>query len=224
MFHIIHNVLNNNELAAVLAVAQELEFGKGESSAGRLARAAKRNLQAVDFGKSDAHRQVMQKLARHAEFRATALPERISSLFLSKYLPNMAYGHHFDGPLMEAGRIRTDIAFTLFLTDPASYDGGELEISLGGGSDANVMRYKLPVSSMIVYPAYHLHGVAPVTSGERLAIVGWVQSAIPDAHQREVIRELNGVRARLRQLQGEESAALALERATANLTRMWTRR
>ena len=37
---------------------------------------------------------------------------------------------------------------------------------------------KLPAGSLVLYPTTTLHHVSEVTSGERLAIVGWVRSYI----------------------------------------------
>jgi PKHD-type hydroxylase len=220
MFHVIENFLNDTELNTILAEVEQLEFSDGKRTAAAIAKTAKQNLQADEFAKSGAHRLVTQKLARHREFQNAAMPARITTLLLSRYQSGMAYRRHVDNPVMEAGRIRTDLAFTLFLSGPDSYEGGALEINLGGGAP-NAMRYKLSAGSMIVYPAHHLHNVEEVKSGERFAIVGWVQSMIRDGAQREIVRELRMAGVRLHQLDNDSAAFAGLNRALGSLTRMW---
>lgn len=97
----------------------------------------------------------------------------------------MAYGRHVDNPVIDGGRIRSDIAMTLFLSEPESYDGGELEICMGKGAES-LLSYKLAAGSIILYPALHLHNVTEILSGTRLAVVGWVQSLVRDPLQRQI--------------------------------------
>jgi PKHD-type hydroxylase len=220
MFHVIENLLNKNELAAVLAEAEKLEFSAGELTAGNAAKKVKNNLQAPDFVKTDAYKLVMRKLARHNEFQAVALPARISGLMISKYQRDMAYGWHIDNPLIDGGHIRSDIAMTLFLSAPESYNGGELEIRIGSGAD-NLMRYKLTAGSIILYPAHHLHNVAEILAGTRLAIIGWVQSLVRDPAKRKILYDLSVVRQNLHEKDAASPDLLNLECATCNLIRMW---
>jgi PKHD-type hydroxylase len=79
------------------------------------------------------------------------------------------------------GGVRTDVSFTLFLSAPESYDGGELVIDSAAGEDA----FKLGPGSVLTYPSTTLHRVAPVTRGQRLAAVGWVRSYIRDPAHRD---------------------------------------
>src|SRR3546814_10302386 len=84
----------------------------------------------------------------------------------------MGYGPNIDNALMgEAPQRRIDLAFTLFLSDPESYEGGELEIDEPAGTRS----FKLPAGAAILYPANSLHRVAAVASGRRDVAVGWLQ-------------------------------------------------
>ena len=85
--------------------------------------------------------------------------------------------------------MRTDVSFTLFLSDPDSYEGGALVIESTGGEED----VKLPAGSLVAYPSTTLHRVAPVTEGVRLAAVGWARSFIRDpAQARDALRPRHG--------------------------------
>ena len=59
----------------------------------------------------------------------------------------MEYGSHVDDALMNG--VRSDVSFTLFLSDPASYDGGALIVETSAGEDD----IKLPAGSLVAYPS-----------------------------------------------------------------------
>ena len=152
----------------------------------------------------------------HDVFRAYARPIRWSRLIFSRYRGGHTYGAHVDDPLMQGDggqRFRTDLSFTLFLSDPGSYEGGALVLE----SRTLAHRVKLAAGSMIIYPSGRLHRVEPVTDGERLACVGWVQSAIRREEHRDALFDLSQVRGSL----PEGDARLVLDKVLANLMRMW---
>ena len=107
--------------------------------------------------------------------------------------------------------------YQLFLTDPADYDGGELVIETMAGEQA----IKLPAGAAIVYPATSLHRVEPVTRGERLACVGWVESRVRDPGAREILFDLERARRAIFKGQGKTAEFDLISRATANLLRRW---
>jgi PKHD-type hydroxylase len=113
--------------------------------------------------------------------------------------------------------IRSDISFTLSLTDPNSYEGGELVMETPAGEQS----FKLGLGHMIMYPSTTLHRVNPVTKGERLAAVGWIQSTIREAHMREVLYDLDVARRNLFDQQGKTREFDLISKATANLQRLW---
>jgi PKHD-type hydroxylase len=67
-------------------------------------------------------------------------------------------------------KVRTDLSATLFLSHPASYDGGELVIEDNFGE----RRVKLAAGDMVLYPGTSIHHVTPVTRGERVASFFWI--------------------------------------------------
>jgi PKHD-type hydroxylase len=113
--------------------------------------------------------------------------------------------------------VRTDVSFTLFLSDPETYDGGALVIETSGGED----EIKLPAGSLVAYPSTTLHRVAEVTRGERLAAVGWARSFIRDPGRREMLFDLDTARQLVFQKSGKTAEFDLLSKTSANLLRMW---
>ena len=131
------------------------------------------------------------------------------------------YGDHIDGAVRympDTGqRLRTDVACTLFLSEPESYDGGELCIADTFGEQA----VKLPAGHMILYPGTSLHQVKPVTRGYRLACFFWIESMVRSDEQRRLLYELDMNLLTLRQQHGETDETTALTGVYHNLLRMW---
>jgi PKHD-type hydroxylase len=127
----------------------------------------------------------------------------------------MTYGTHVDDALMHG--MRTDVSFTLFLSDPEDYDGGELIIDTAAGEDA----VKLPAGSLVAYPTTQLHRVAEVSRGERWAAVGWARSFVRDAGRRELLFDLDTARRQLFARDGKSAEFDLLSKSAANLLRMW---
>jgi PKHD-type hydroxylase len=127
----------------------------------------------------------------------------------------MTYGTHVDNAIM--GGMRTDVSLTLFLSDPADYEGGELVIE----STAGEQDIKLPPGSGVVYSTTALHRVAPVQRGQRLAAVTWVRSLVRDPAAREILFDLETARHRLLEQVGKTPELDLLSKTQANLLRMW---
>ncbi|MDX2236757.1 MAG: Fe2+-dependent dioxygenase [Hyphomonadaceae bacterium] len=206
------------EVEDVARVRRELEgahWRDGRLTAGAAARAVKANLQAAPMEGLATF--VREALTSHPMFEIAARPRRITRPMFSRYEPGMTYGEHTDDALMGEGeaRLRTDLAFTLFLADPDSYEGGALRIAGPSGDTA----IKLKAGDAVLYGAGTIHAVEPVTAGVRLAAVGWVQSAVRDAAQREALFDLSVTRARLAGAARED--LLRLDKTISNLLRMW---
>ena len=123
----IADVLSAAEVAEVTDGLASATFVDGRASAGWAARLVKANLQAR-AGPQLEHisRLVEARLAAHAVFNLAVRPRTVLGPLFSRYEPGHAYGTHVDDALM--GGVRTDCSFTLFLSPPESYDGGELVI------------------------------------------------------------------------------------------------
>lgn len=213
---LLNEVLAAEDVARVVERLGRVSWRDGRATAGPSARAVKDNLQAAPADVEALERFVAQALDRHPLFAMAARPKRLSRLIFSRYAPGMEYGAHTDDALMgpPGDRLRTDLAFTLFLAAPATYEGGALVVTSASGEE----RIKLPAGSAVLYPAGSIHFVEPVIAGERLACVGWVQSTVRDAGAREILFDLSTLRARHA---GPREDALLLDKAISNLLRMW---
>lgn len=216
---LIQSVLDTEDLSRVRDILSGLPFRDGRLSAGATARQVKANQQAdADNPKTAALADfVRKKLMAQPLFANYARPARWSKLLFSRYGAEDAYGLHTDDALMrdeDGDALRTDLSFTLFLADPASYEGGAL--SLEGPEGTRDIR--LAAGDMVVYRTGLIHQVTPVTQGERLACVGWVQSLIRREDQREILFDLW----QLQNAVPQGPARLTAQKSIGNLLRMWS--
>jgi len=220
MLVVIPNVLNAEELKTIHAGLEQCSFVDGKATAGYRAKRVKHNQQMDrESGPAeDIKRTVIQAILRNPLFRDIALPRTIRPPLISRYEPGMEYGRHVDDALMGSQRKeRSDISMTVFLNDPASYQGGEL-ISY---SSMGEKRVKLPAGQAVVYPSSTLHRVAPVTEGLRLAAVTWVQSYVRDPAQRELLYDLHRIRVACHKVMPDSLEADLAFKSYSNLLRMW---
>lgn len=223
MFLTIANVLSAADIKRIHRKADALEWRDGARTAGGRAKAVKRNLQAdlrTEAGEM-LHTFMFDAITRHPVLMAAARPRRFSRLLLSRTEDGGGYGRHVDNALMGEGafRQRTDLSFTLFLSDPDTYNGGQLCIEGVGG----VHEARAPAGDLVLYPSGAIHEVAPVTKGRRMAIVGWIESLIQDAGARETLFELEALRESLRgSLPADAAEHLALDKVIGNLIRRWS--
>lgn len=209
-------ILSEADVAEMRRRIGALSFNPGAQSAGWAARSVKQNEQAaLDTDTEDLLHAMSERLLGNEVFQLAARPKRIVKSMLSRYRPGDRYGWHVDNAIMDGDR--TDVSFTLFLSDPASYEGGELTIDSAGGTEA----IKLPAGSVFVYPSTTLHQVAEVTSGERIAMVGWVRSLVRDASKRELLFDLDTARRLAFDRAGKSVELDLLSKSCANLMRMW---
>jgi PKHD-type hydroxylase len=189
-------------------------FEDGAATAGWRARAVKHNEQArADPLTQALAGEVTAALTAHPVFASAARPKAFVRVLFSRYRPGMAYGTHVDDALMD-GR-RTDLSFTLFLSAPETYTGGDLVIE-----DAFAdRRIRLGRGELMLYPSGTLHRVEPVTAGERLACVGWVTSHVRDGEMREMLFDLDQAIAAARALPETGRLLDLLLKTRSNLTR-----
>jgi PKHD-type hydroxylase len=161
---------------------------------------------------------LMRAFGRSEEFRECAFPVMIAPPLITRYHPGMQYGLHGDAAFIQlpGATIRSDLSCTIFLNDPDSYEGGSLRIRLGDSD----LRFKLKAGEAIVYPSDTLHEVEPVTKGERLVAITFIQSRVPDPTRRNLLFELNEVAA-LEGLKMEQESFSRLQLIQANLLRLW---
>lgn len=220
----IPDVLDATALARSDALLKQADWTDGRITAGSQAATVKNNLQLPETSPvaQQLRTLVLEALSRNPAFFSAALPKRIYPPLFNRYGGTAnAFGNHVDNAVRThpatAQHVRTDMSFTLFLNDPSEYDGGELVIEDGMGGRA----IKLPAGHLILYPAYSVHRVEPVTRGARLACFSWLESMVREPQQRELLHELDMSIAALRSEHGETDAAVRLTSCYHNLMRMW---
>lgn len=219
MFLKIRNLLNDAEIARLVALSTEIRFVDGRAS--NPANQTKNNLQA-DGGDPKAAESVQivnAALSRSREFMEFAMPRRVAPPLLCRYEPGMQYGAHADAAILQLGgtRLRSDLSCTVFINDPSSYEGGELSVAAGNVA----LPFKGAPGEAIVYPSTTLHEVVPVRQGQRLVSITFIESLVADQHRRSQIHELNEIAA----LEGAKmnwESRVRLDVVRQNLMRMWS--
>lgn len=224
MLLVIPDVFTPAETAACVRDLDAATWGDGRATAGLQSAPVKDNAQlpedsAVARKWGDV---VLDALGRSDLFVAAALPNRTFPPLFNRYAGGQSFGTHIDNAIRPVRgtsiKVRTDLSATLFLSDPDTYDGGELVIEGSAGAQA----VKLPAGSMILYPASTLHHVTPVTRGQRLASFFWVQSMIRDDGARAILFDLDRTIQRFVAEHGHGHAhAIELTGIYHNLVRRW---
>jgi len=220
----VSSVLDEAGLAAARNLIPALTWRDGAETAGETARAVKRNEQADLGSRTGAALRTLLSgaIEAHPVLRAAAQPKRYSGLIVSRTLTGGGYGRHIDNTFIGSGaaRIRSDLSFTLFLSDPETYQGGALEIETAGFTQS----VRLRAGDLALYPSTTLHQVTRVESGERIACIGWIESLVADAPEREILFDLENLKASLRKTHPAQSEEiLILSKTIANLLRKFSR-
>jgi len=212
----LENVCSPGDVSALSRLISRGDYADGVNTAGRAARQVKLNEQLKTGGVLDTVRQTVQRaLDHHPLYKAWAQPKSTIRMLVSRYEAGGAYGAHVDEAIM--GGKRVDLSFTLFLSPPDRYEGGELTLLEPSGS----VEVKLPAGHAVLYTTHSLHEVKPVTSGERLAVIGWVRSYIRSPQQREILFELDIASRSVFESEGKSPLYDTLAKTRSNLIRMW---
>lgn len=185
-------LLSPDQVATLRQIAASAPFVDGRLSNPH--NTTKQNLQLHDataYQKSG--KLLIEALVAHEDFQNFAFPVNLAPPMMTRYTPGMRYGAHSDSAYIKLanGPLRSDLSCTIFLNDPSEYEGGALRIVMG----TRDMRFKGDPGTAIVYPSDMLHEVEPVTDGERLVAITFIQSRIADPFRRELLYELNEVAA-----------------------------
>ncbi|NWA35483.1 Fe2+-dependent dioxygenase [Pseudomonas sp. C6002] len=220
----IPGLLSAEEVAVAVATLLDQPWVDGKVTAGQRSAMAKNNRQlsedapvAIRLGE-----QILSRLSDNALFMSAALPKKIYPPLFNRYSGGEAFDWHIDNAIRGLKgvreRVRTDISATLFLADPASYDGGELVIRDTFGEHA----VKLPAGHLLIYPGSSLHKINPVTRGERIASFFWVESLVREDGQRQLLLDMDVAIQRLTAQHADDHALLQLSGAYHNLLRRWS--
>lgn len=216
-------VFSPEETAGIRSRLERAAWCDGAGTAGHVAARAKTNLQLADGDPLGAEigTAIVERLAATPRFVAAALPLRILPPRFNCYAGGGAYGRHIDSAVFTApggrDRVRSDLSATLFLSDPDTYDGGELVAEFG----AVRQPIKLAAGHMILYPANSLHQVMPVTRGARIAAFFWIQSLVRDQARRSMLLELDDSIQALAARDAADPEVVRLTGLYHNLLRGW---
>jgi PKHD-type hydroxylase len=218
----VERVLTADQVALRRDRLTAADWVDGRVTAGEQSARAKNNLQVPEDSATarELGELILGALGRNPTFVAAALPLRVFPPLFNRYDVGMGFDTHVDNAIRFAGpvRFRTDVSCTLFLSDPADYEGGELIVEDAYGEHA----VKLAAGDMIVYPATSLHRVAPITRGSRWAAFFWAQSMVKSDEQRTLLWDLDQAIQKLSAKIGQGNPeVVSLTGAYHNLLRMW---
>ncbi len=219
----IPGLLNPRQVQQFRQKLDQADWRDGRVTAGHQSAKVKHNLQldeddpvARELGDV-----LLKVLPQNLLFMAAAVPFKIFPPLFNCYRGGGSFGQHIDNAIRPVKgsphRIRTDLSMTVFLSEPAEYDGGELVIEDTYGSKS----VKLPAGHAVLYPASSLHHVTAVTRGRRVASFFWIQSMVRDDGRRRILFDLD---VEIQRLGKELPESLSLPRLTGiyhNLVRMW---
>ena len=223
MLHV-PKVLTKEQVAESRRLLDSADWADGKGTVGEQGALVKRNRQLPEL--SPVGRQIgeliLTALARHPLFFSAALPLKTVPPLFNSYESGEHYGTHIDGAVRavpgSSHFIRTDLSSTLFFSDPAEYDGGELVVHDSYGNH----QVKLPAGDLILYTSGSLHRVNPVTRGARVCSIFWTQSMVADERYRETLYQLDQTIRKIRGKLGETDETVALAGHYHNLLRMWS--
>ena len=221
----LHKLLTPQELQTAQALlGEEAPWIDGRSSAGVQALTQKNNQQLAQDSQAAQTLQtlILGALQRDPVFFSAALPRKIFNPLFNRYGGDSNfYGPHVDGAVLHSKAsqawVRTDLSCTVFLSDPADYDGGELQLQDTYGSRS----VKLAAGDAVLYPGTSVHQVTPVTRGVRLASFFWIESMVRSDEQRRILFDLDMNLLKLREQHGETPETTALTGVYHNLLRQW---
>lgn len=218
MFLEIPDVLTPQEIAGLRQTAATARFVDGRVTNPHSQVKNNTQLDYNDAAYRTSSQIMLAALARSEPVRDFAFPKVVAPPLLTRTGVGMSYGDHSDAAFLNLGQrlLRSDLSCTLFLADQDAYDGGELSIRLGGRE----LDFKPAPGAAVLYPSTTLHQVKPVTRGERLVAITFIESQIVDQTCRELLYELNEVKA-LEGLKMDWENRTRLEHVSSSLHRMW---
>jgi PKHD-type hydroxylase len=220
----IPQALDADELRQVRKLLLAAGWADGRVTAGDQSAAVKNNRQLPEesLAAQQARQIVSVALARNPMFVTGALPKSVYPPLFNRYGGEANnFGSHIDNAVRThaatARHVRTDISCTLFLSEPASYDGGELVVEDTYGEQS----VKFDAGDLVMYPGTSVHRVEPVTRGERLACFFWIESMVRRDDQRRLLYEMDMAILALRRAGGDTPETVKLTGCYHNLLRMW---
>jgi len=225
----IKNILDAETVSKVFSVIREARFEDGRISGGTEQNKYNQELSPESEKYLDVLRVIELAVRENYEFNLTAFPRYMTRPIISRYEVGMFNKGHVDKPVMNfmepkfglmplgSNYVRSDLSMTLFLSDPASYEGGELSFE----TPFNSVKVKLAAGSAVVYPTGSRHQVMPVQRGSRYAAIFWIQTLFPVETHRQAVSNAHQLTRLIKDIAPDNSKILELaEENFFNLARM----
>lgn len=211
--------LNKTDVDSVKIAVAKRSFVDGRNSARGSAKDRKSNVQLeLNLGATQTLYTSLLKLIFDSEIiKNLVYPKHIPRVFVNRYSKGSYYGWHVDNTMIN--RERTDFSFTIWLSDPGEYEGGELQIKSDNGP---IRSFKCNSGHILLYPTGERHQVTEVTSGERQAIVGWITSAVASDADRAILYNYQKVNSALLAGSDPEEAEQLLNQVYQKLIRRFS--
>lgn len=190
---LIEQLLSEQDVITFRDKLDQVPWSDGKETAMGMAASVKKNRQANanSAAVKTLTNELLLTLGNSPKFISAALPHRIFPPCFNRYSQGETYGFHVDAAIMRMPHnnevLRSDLSMTVFFSSEDEYEGGELVIQTEFGEH----RVKAQAGDAILYPSSSLHKVTPVTKGERIAAITWIQSLVPDIQMRNTIYELD---------------------------------
>tara|TARA_Y100001968_G_scaffold277658_1_gene272598 strand:- start:380 stop:1045 length:666 start_codon:yes stop_codon:yes gene_type:complete len=185
MDYLEHQLIENTAAKKLLSnlLKDERSWEDGKKTAGSHAADLKDNQQLKRNSEISlkSSKTIINKIHSDPLIKSFSLPRKIHGVMFSKTVSSQGYGIHIDNPYMSSGR--SDLSFTLFLSNAEEYEGGELSIQ----TMQENKKFKLDSGQILIYPSTTLHSVEQVKSGQRIVCVGWIQSYIASNEDRSFL-------------------------------------
>jgi PKHD-type hydroxylase len=219
MFLQIENFLSSAEVQAVADIARQAKFIDGRRSNPHNPTKDSAIADPADPTAQKASQIGLAAFQRNEQARNFVIPQRMAAPSLCRYSAGMKYGPHIDAAHLAVGQqpLRSDVSCTIFISGPKDYEGGELVAHLG----SEILRIKGEPGSAVFYPSTTVHQVVPVSAGERLVLITFIESQIADQLKRDMLYSLGEVRA-LEALKMDWRNRVQLDYVIQNLHRMWS--
>ena len=180
-------LLNDQELSQIWEIMSQAEWSRSSTVGNVYLKPSQKNTEMVNGHHSPIGPIVMAALDRDAGFRDMVFPGQSTGVIVSRTDVDQGFKVHHDVPS------NGDFSTSVFLSDPDTYEGGELTMWLGGKEQ----KFALPAGHAITYPTGIPHCVSEVTKGVRYAVVFWTTSIVRDHRYRDILAELRKIRSLL---------------------------
>jgi len=179
----LYQLFDAGQAKEILSGLEGIMWSGGRARTRELEGTVKQNLEILPSHDETANKflaAIGSSILKHSSIQLNHIPLQVHPPKFSKYSGGAHYKRHTDAPWM--GNTRTDLSCTVWLSDPGSYEGGELCI-VGE-------QIKGKAGQCMIYDCGLPHEVKPVTDGERICAITWLQSRIRDPKKRKLVSAL----------------------------------